>query len=289
MIKINKKFLDRLPVALKNYRPIAEAQRARDVSEADTVTLVKDILADIFGYDKYTEVTGEYSIRGTYCDLAVKLDGKLTMLIEVKAAGVALNESHLRQAINYGANQGVEWIVLTNAVEWKLYRLKFGQPIAHDEVSSFSILTLDPKSEDDLRRLFLLAREGWSGGAMDIYHQHTQLLNRYTVSQLLFQDAVLQSIRKELRRLFPEVKVDTEEISEILTAQVVKRDAMEGDKWSEAGDRIKKASGKLARLALKKSVTPEAGKTSTAKSDDEPETSSDEPAGQADDDASDAE
>jgi len=286
MIKINKKFLDRLPVALKNYRPIAEAQRARDVSEADTVTLVKDMLSDIFGYDKYTELTSEYAIRGTFCDLAVKMEGKLTMLIEVKAAGVALNESHLRQALNYGANQGVEWIVLTNALEWKLYRLKFGQPVTHDEVSSFSILTANPKSEDDLRRLFLLAREGWSGGAMDIYHQHTQLLNRYTVSQMLFQDAVLQSIRKELRRLFPDVKVDADEISQILTGQVVKRDVMEGEKWSEAGDRIKKASGKLARLAVKKSATAEAEKVSTTESEDEPENSSDEQAGQDDDDAS---
>ena len=252
MIKIPKKFLDRVPAPLKHFKTIAEAQRSRDVSEADTVTLVKDMLADVFGYDKYTELTSEFAIRGTYCDLAVKLEGKLSMLIEVKAAGVTLNDSHLRQALNYGANQGVEWIVLTNALEWKLYRVRFGQPISHDEVSSFSISTVNPKSEDDLRRLFLLAREGWAGGAMDVFHQHSQLLNRYTVTQMLLTEGVLSSIRRELRRLFPDVKVESDAIASILQAEVIKRDVLEGDKWKEAGDRVKKATSKLARQAAKK-------------------------------------
>jgi len=42
------------------------------VSEADTITLVKDLLSEVLGYDKYAELTSEHSIRGTYCDLAIK-------------------------------------------------------------------------------------------------------------------------------------------------------------------------------------------------------------------------
>jgi len=45
------------------------------------------MLAEIFGYDKYSEVTRELAIRGTYCDLATRIDGKFQMLIEVKAIG----------------------------------------------------------------------------------------------------------------------------------------------------------------------------------------------------------
>ena len=37
--------------------------------------IVADILSEIFGYDKYNEVTSEYAIKGTYCDLAIKLAG----------------------------------------------------------------------------------------------------------------------------------------------------------------------------------------------------------------------
>jgi hypothetical protein len=72
MFKIPRKAQDRFTETLKRYQSIANWQKSRDISEADTVTLVKDILADIFGYDKYSELTGEQQIKGTYCDLAVK-------------------------------------------------------------------------------------------------------------------------------------------------------------------------------------------------------------------------
>lgn len=199
MLKISKKVLDRFTATLKNFQSIAASHKARDVSEADTVTLVKDILSDTFGFDKYQELTSEQQIRGTFCDLAVKIDGKIKCLVEVKAAGIELNDSHLRQALNYGANHGIEWIALTNAIDWRLYRIKFGQPIDFEEVSCFNILNINLKSEDDQKRLFLLCREGISSDAMHLYHQHTQILNKFTVAQLLLTEQVVSVVRRELR------------------------------------------------------------------------------------------
>ena len=173
MLKIPKKVLARFTSRLKTFQNVANSHKKRDVSEADTVTLVKDILADIFGYDKFTELTSEQLIRGTFCDIAIKIDGKIKYLIEVKAAAIDLNDSHLRQTLNYGAHAGIEWVVLTNAVDWKLYRVKFSQPIDMEEVSSFCLSDLNLKLEDDLNRMFLLCREGISDDAMGLYHQHT--------------------------------------------------------------------------------------------------------------------
>ena len=85
MATIPKKVSERLITGIKRYQPILAAAKARDVGETDTVTIIKDMLADVFGYDKYSELTSEYAIRGTFCDLAIKLDGKLSTLIEVKA------------------------------------------------------------------------------------------------------------------------------------------------------------------------------------------------------------
>ena len=52
-MKIPKKVTDRISDQLKKFQTIALSHKARDVSEADTVTLVKDILSDVFGYEKY--------------------------------------------------------------------------------------------------------------------------------------------------------------------------------------------------------------------------------------------
>jgi hypothetical protein len=126
-----KRVLDRATSNLKRFLPIIEQQRARDVSEADTVTLVKDVMCEILGYDKYSELTGEHLIRGTYCDLAVTLgpSKRPDILCEVKAIGTKLDERHVKQAIDYAANQGCEWVILTNAVDWQLYHVIFGKPI----------------------------------------------------------------------------------------------------------------------------------------------------------------
>lgn len=257
MLKIPKKVVDRIAGSLKTYQTVAASHKAKDVSEADTVTLIKDILSYCFGYDKYSELTSEQQIRGTFCDLAVKIDGKIKYLIEVKAAGVGLNDSHLRQALAYGANQGIEWIVLTNAIEWRLHRIKFGQPIDHEEVSSFNLLEVSPKNEDDLKKMFLLCREGIGADAMGAYHQHTQILNRFTVAQVLLTEPIVAAIRKEIRKLFPDVKIDHEHVSDLLNNEVLKREVIEGDKAKETQQKIKKLLAKQARQAEKKSEKAE--------------------------------
>lgn len=257
-MKIPKRVSDRFASTLKNFQPIALAHKARDVSEADTVTLVKDMLSEVFGYDKYQELTSEQQIRGTYCDLAVKIDGKIKYLIEVKAAGVGLNNSHLRQAVNYGAHQGIEWVVLTNSLSWHLYRIKFGQPIDFEEVTSIDLSAVNLKSEEDQKRLFLLSREGISADAMDEYHQHAQLVNKFTVAQVVMMDQVVSVIRREMRRLFPDTKIDNEDIADLLVNEVLKREVVEGDKAKETQQRIKRALSKLARANGKKTTVANA-------------------------------
>lgn len=254
MIKLPKKVLDRFAANLKKYQAIASSLKERDVSEADTVTLVKDILAYLFGYDKFLELTSEQQIKGTYCDLAVKIDAKIKYLIEVKAAGINLNDSHLKQAVNYGAYQGIEWIVLTNSIEWRLYRIKFGQPIDFEEVSSFNLLNSSAKNEDDQNKMFLLCREGITNDAMGLYHQHTQLFNKFTVAQVVVSDPVVGCIRRELKRLFPELKVDVDQITDILANEVLKREVIDGDKCKETQQKMKKAAAKLAKQTEKKAM-----------------------------------
>ena len=78
------------------------------MSESDTVVIIVDMLADVLGYKKYSEITTEHAIRGTYVDLAVKVGNEVRFLIEAKAIGATLKDNHIKQAIDYAANQGVE-------------------------------------------------------------------------------------------------------------------------------------------------------------------------------------
>ena len=35
------------------------------------------MLEEIFGYDRYAEITTEYAVRALYCDVAIKIEGNL--------------------------------------------------------------------------------------------------------------------------------------------------------------------------------------------------------------------
>lgn len=252
MLKIPKKVADRWPASVKSLVGVAISHKTRDVSEADTVTLVKDMLADIFGFDKYNELTSEQQIRGTFCDLAAKIDGKIKILIEVKAAAITLNEGHLRQAINYGTHEGIEWIVLTNALEWRLYKIKFGQPIEYEQVSTFCLPDINLKNEEDQRKLFLLCREGIMSDAMDVYHQHISVLNKFTVAQVVMGEKVVAAVRREMRQHFPDLKIDAEDIVDLLTNEILKREVLDGEKVKEAQKRIRKAAARRERTQARK-------------------------------------
>lgn len=251
MLKLPKKFCDRVQSRLKHYQNVVASHQKRDVSEADTVTVIKDILSDVMGYDKYSELTSEQQIRGTYCDLAVQIGGKVRFLIEIKSAGSKLGASHLRQAVNYGAHHGIEWIILTNAVEWKIYRIKFAQPIDWEEVANFCFSDLNPRTEDHLAKLFLLARESQASDAISTFHERTQVVNPYTIAQMVLSEPVVAAIRREMRRLFPDLKVESDAIADLLSSGVLKRELVEGDKVQDAKQRIKKAIQKLQRATRK--------------------------------------
>lgn len=255
MASVPKKVSERLVAGIKRYQPILSAAKARDVGEADTVTIIKDMLADVFGYDKYTDVTSEYSIRGTFCDLAIKLDNQLQTLIEVKAIGLDLKDNHVKQAIDYAANQGVDWVLLTNGITWRVYHLIFAKPIDQELVLEIDFCNLSARSENDIELLFLWCKEGWQRSVLGEYHTQKQALSRFFVGAMLQTDSVLDVIRRELRRLSPDVRIDSDQIKSVLVNEVIKREVLEGDKADEAKKKIAKSANKTLRATTAKKAT----------------------------------
>lgn len=178
---IASKVAERLSAGLKRYQPILAAAKSRDVNESDTSMIVSDVLADVFGYDKYSEVTRELCIRGTYCDLATRIEGKFQVLIEVKAIGLELKNVHVKQAVDYAANQGIEWVALTNGNLWRVFRVIFAKPIDAELVLDIDLLALNPKNSAHLESLHLLTRESMLKSGLHAYHDqcagHEQVLS----------------------------------------------------------------------------------------------------------------
>jgi hypothetical protein len=242
---------DRIRSALKKYQPILAAAKVRDVNESDTVLIVTDVLQDVFGYDKYAEITSEHMIRSTYCDLALKIDGKLSLLIEVKAIGLDLKDNHIKQAVDYAANQGCDWVGLTNGICWRVYKVHFTKPIEHECVLDIDMLALNPRNKSDIDVLGIIAKEGWKRAKLDEYHEHRQALSRFTLGALILSDPVVLFIRRELRRVV-DVMVDEDDVKTVLRDEVIKRDVLEGDKAAVAAKHVARAEGKALRRSAEK-------------------------------------
>src|SRR5215216_1225920 len=100
MVRPSKRYLDRAKPELRRYQKILENARARDVGESDTVLICTDFLSDVLGYDKYGEITAEFVIRSTFCDLAIKTNGQLRFLYRGESDRHRTPENHLRQAVD---------------------------------------------------------------------------------------------------------------------------------------------------------------------------------------------
>src|SRR5829696_5201647 len=244
---IASRISDRLAAGLKKYQPVLTSAKSRDVNESDTSLIATDILAEVFGYDKYTEVTRELAIRGTYCDLATRIDGKFQMLIEVKAIGLELKDAHAKQAVDYAANQGVEWVALTNGNLWRVFRVIFAKPIDAELVLDIDMLSLNPKRTGDLESLHLLTRESMLKSGLYAYHDHLQATNKFYLAAVVLSDPVLDTVRRELRRV-SDAKVELTELREALQSEVIKREVMEGDKADGARKKVSRAAGKMLRI-----------------------------------------
>lgn len=246
-----KKVVERLTLNLKRYQTILADAKNRDISESDTVVILADMLAELLGYKKYIEITTEFAIRGTYVDLAVKVGEDVRFLVEVKAINIDLKESHVKQAIDYGANHGIEWVVLTNGVSWQFYKIHFDKPIDKSLIFEVDLLQTTAKNTQLIECFGTLSREGFTQSSMTAFYQQQQATSKYSIGALLTTDAVLSTIKKELKKLSPTSKIEDEFLKNLLLTDVIKRELTEGEQAIAAIELIKKCARAQARLKAK--------------------------------------
>lgn len=69
---------------------------------------------------------------------------------------------------------------------------------------------------------------------------------------MLQTDVVLDVIRRELRRISPNVRIDPIQIKDVLVGEVIKRDVLEGEKADEARKIVARSANKTLRVATVK-------------------------------------
>ncbi|MGH7205980.1 MAG: type I restriction enzyme HsdR N-terminal domain-containing protein [Nitrospiraceae bacterium] len=242
--------------SLQQYAQIFHDGRQRNINEADSVMYLTKFFTDVLGYDLFSEITKEFQVRDRYCDIAVKVEGQVRFLLEAKAMPLALSDRHIEQAENYAARSGIQWVLLTNGLSWRLYHLTFETTgIEHDLVFDIN-LNPDSDLEEVWKCLYLLSRESLVRGELEDFWIQKKSLSPDSLVRALFTEEVLGALRRELRRK-SEARLELTDVAaslrRLLNPEVLTEDI-----------KIRKAKRKR-----KKSATVEGGSSGADKSEDE--------------------
>lgn len=184
--------------AFKKYSKIVLLAKERGLNESDTSNIINDLLGELWGYDKFFDVTTEYRIKGQFADYGVKIDDRLAFLIEVKSIGLALNENHIFQAASYASTIGCSWVVLTNLEEWRVYHLSFGSKIENELVLAFS---LADNSKRTLEKMECLHKEAFRKGFLEQLWANKVAMSRQNLQKVLLSEPFVKKVQRELVRI----------------------------------------------------------------------------------------
>jgi predicted type IV restriction endonuclease len=142
------------------------------LTESDTIRVLILPVLEALGWDlqDVEEVRSEYrhASADNPVDYALFLHGTPALFVEAKALGVSLDDRKpLLQTLNYANAAGVDWCVLTNGAEWRIYKVH--APVAAEE-KLFLTARLDETAEDPgpiAATLSLLSRERMRARAID--------------------------------------------------------------------------------------------------------------------------
>lgn len=195
---------------LKKYLPHLLQAQADNLNEAETVQRLVKVLEDVFGYDPMSEITREKQVKDRFADLAIKVDGTIRFLIEVKSAGTTLRDRHVEQASNYAANDNIRWVLLTNGVNWQMYHLTFEDGI--ESVKAFGIDLAVDTFDRAVDTLSMLHRQAIKKNSHDTYWAHRLALSPASLAKSLFCEEVLRFMRRDIRHR-EDILVDEEDLA----------------------------------------------------------------------------
>lgn len=134
---------------IEDLRRKLERHRKEGLKETPTRTIFIDPLLKCLGWDVTDpdEVHLEYpTIDNRSVDYAPKLNRKPVLFIEAKALNDPLSDvKAITQVVGYAANAGVEWCILTNGINYKVY--KSTEKVEAPDKLLYQV-SIDPKDTD---------------------------------------------------------------------------------------------------------------------------------------------
>ena len=184
---------------LKNYKKKYLVDKYFELDESATRLMINSFLSNVLGYAELDEVKTEYTIKGTYADYVIQLDKKQHIVIEVKAIQINLSENHIRQALGYAANEGIDWVLLTNGKQWMLFRVLFEKPIKNVLVFNFD-LSIEESFRKAIVALEYLTKKCVEKGDLEQYWERYIVIEPKNLCKYLYEPETIKLLKRMLKK-----------------------------------------------------------------------------------------
>ncbi len=191
---------EQLEKSLREYRKKwLSKSRGKALNEADTRICVNDLLTTVLGFQIHEEIKTEYAIRGQYADYVIQLKRKKQFIVEVKAMEIDLSAKHLLQASHYAADEGIDWILLTNGMSLELHRVIFSKPVTDVRIFKFDLSDLSQieKASDAIVNLTKRAVEK---GELEDYWKRFDALSPTKLIKTIYTEEIISAIRRKIKK-----------------------------------------------------------------------------------------
>ena len=192
-------------------------------SEANTKRKIIEPMLEILGWDtRSNEVMLEYPIKigstTKYVDYALMLENKPVVLVEAKPFDVMLSHDDSAQIISYGRIEDVQWVVLTNGRNLKVFDSKEGKTEKECLVTEIDMKKLPAQASD----LNLISRESILTGDIEAAAKRLAATRSALRNLQLKQKEIAEEFKKILLKITgKEAENRVENISKQLARQTI--------------------------------------------------------------------
>lgn len=184
---------------LQTYAKQYLKKQYEELDESATRLMINNLLTHVFGYIELEEIKTEYQVRGEYADYIIQVNRKKQFVVEVKAIQLDLSEKHLRQSLSYAANEGIDWIILTNGKQIELYRVIFDKPISTKKIFAFD-LSNTVEFKNMVEYLVFLTKKSVLNDELADFWARFEALEPTKLSNNLYAIEVVRLLKKVLKK-----------------------------------------------------------------------------------------
>lgn len=186
--------------ALREYRKKYLSRKENlNADEATARIMINNFLSQVLGYLETIDISTEYTIKGTYVDYVIKLNKKIQFVVEAKAVSIDLNEHHVKQAIDYAANEGIDWALLMNGRQIELHRVIFEKPIRSQRIFSFDLTNLST-IHTAAKHISYITKRAVQKNELDTYWKRFDALTDKNLLKAIHSQEVIRALRLQIKK-----------------------------------------------------------------------------------------